>query len=106
MIFSFQLPNQNSTPQLKLLMKYLRKHKLYQTQNECERVPSHLFKILDELAVGHLKCFDLTFIKSEVLNDQNKLLIKQKNTNRDTERNYFSKKNRKKRKITKISTCN
>ena len=45
-------------------------------------------------------------MKPEDLESQNKLLIKQKKTIKGTERSYFSKKNRKKRKITKISTCN
>ena len=41
-------------------------------------------------------------MKSEDLQSQNKLLIKQKKTNKETERNYLGKKNRK-RKVTNIS---
>ena len=46
------------------------------------------------------------FIRSEDLEGQNKLLIKQKKSDQETERNYLSKKNKKKQKIIKISTWN
>ena len=42
---------------------------------------------------------DLVFMRSEDLEGQNKLLIKQKKSDQETERNYFSRKNNKKQKI-------
>ena len=51
---------------------------------------------------GIKNVFDPTYMKSEDLQSQNKLLIKQKKTNKETERNYLGKKNRK-RKVTNIS---
>ena len=45
-------------------------------------------------------------MRSEDHEGQNKLLIKQKKPDQETERNYFSKKNKKKQKIIKISTWN
>ena len=45
-------------------------------------------------------------MRSEDLEGQIKLLIKQKKSDQETERNYLSKKNKKKQKIIKISTWN
>ena len=45
-------------------------------------------------------------MKSEDLKGQNKLMIKQKKTDEETERNYLNKKNKKKLKITTTSTWN
>ena len=45
-------------------------------------------------------------MRSEDLEGQNKLLIKQKKSDQETERNYLSRKNKKKQKIIKIFTWN
>ena len=45
-------------------------------------------------------------MRSEDLEGQNKLLMKQKKSDQETERNYFSKNKNKKQKIIKISTWN